>query len=191
MDKRQFTRLIAILLWLQTGMAVAETRLPELLMVKETQLQQCSQGPLTVFGFISVGAAAVYLVTCDQLPLFFSNQPKMLRFSYQRAIPGDAFRKAADFFLEKNLGSQYLKWQEQIKQFNTHYQSVDAGDYYDLLFFPEQGLSLKLNTVELAKISDAELGLAYFKIWLGNEPFSEDLKQALLTPHQSAKADDR
>lgn len=182
MDKRKFTRLIFLIsiLICSYTLGAAEADLPTQVNIEKQTLRQCSQGTLKAFSFIQVGFAALYLPDCEQLDSFFTEEPKQLRFLYQRAIPAGAFQRAADYYLEKNLGGQYDKWQAEIERFNENYRDIEEGDYYDLIFLPRIGLSLKLNNLELGKISDPDLALAYFKIWFGAEPFSDDLKQALL-----------
>ena len=159
-----------------------EDRLPVYLMSKDTHLKRCSRGHLKAFKFFHVGYAALYLDRCQDIKNIFSTSPKRLRFVYDRAVPASAFREASEEYLKTNLGTKFYGWRQDIKQFNQGYKDIEDGDYYDLIFDPKTGLKLHLNGAEVAKLEDPGIGLAYFNIWFGKEPFSESLKEALLTP---------
>jgi hypothetical protein len=65
-------------------------------------------------------------------------------------------------------------------KFNSYYQDIKEGDYYDLIYDPKTGLQLNLNNKPLTALNDPLLSLAYLNIWFGKEPFSEELKDSLL-----------
>ena len=110
-----------------------------------------------------------------------------MRFAYEKAIPAKAFREASEEYLKINLGQQYALWEQTFKDFNSNYRDVKDGDYYDLVFDSKAGLQLFLNQKLLGSVTNVDQGLAYFNVWFGKEPFSEDLKKSLLTTKLTAK----
>ncbi len=180
MDKKWLARLLITLL---TGLSVAQADelFPEYIdTVNNTRLLRCSQAELKAFRLIHVGNAALYLDDCKKVSRIFSAGPKHLRFLYEKAIPAKAFKDASEEYLKINLGQQYADWQAEFDAFNSHYQDVKEGDYYDLVYDPKTGLKLQLNGKPLATLNDPAQSLAYLNIWFGKEPFSGDLKDTLL-----------
>ncbi len=186
MDKNALAFLIAFLFISFFAMAAVakEEPLPVYLMSQDAHLKRCSRGNLKAFNFFHVGYAALYLDKCQRIGNIFDSSPKTLRFVYERSIPASAFREAADEYLKTNLGAQYFTWQQTLDQFNKGYRDIKDGDYYDLIYDPETGLKLRFNGEQVAELGDPGIGLAYFNIWFGKEPFSDRLKEDLLTPEK-------
>ncbi len=181
MDKSKF--ILAIALSVITSLTSVghanDDNLPLYLQIKDLRVTRCSQAELKAFRFFHVGYAALYKTVCQANNTVFDLSPKRLRFVYKREIPARAFREAADEYLEINLGKKFHSWRQKIKQFNQGYRDIAEGDIYDLIYHPNSGLKLYLNDLPLASLDDPEIGLAYFNIWFGNEPFSEELKKSL------------
>jgi len=159
-----------------------EEKLPADLLTEDAHFKRCSRGQLKAYSFFHVGYAALYLQRCQQIKTIFDKSPKRLRFVYERSIPARAFREAAEKYLQINLGKQFDPWRKAIDQFNQGYRDIEDGDYYELIYDPETGLRLYFNGAQMTILRDPGIGLAYFNIWFGKEPFSESLKEALLTP---------
>lgn len=185
MVKKRLTRLtgtLSVLLFLLSCTVNALEQFPEQLTSEATALSRCSQAELKAFRWIHVGYAAVYLPSCDGLNDFFSETPKRLRFVYEKSIPAKAFKEASQEYLKLNLGKQFDEWRTSFIQFNEGYRDIKDGDFYDLIYSPEQGLKLFMNNTLMTSLDDPVKGLAYFNIWFGREPFSADLKRSLLSP---------
>ncbi len=183
MDKKRFVHaLMAVMacMCLMASSGNTAERFPLQLPSAKIQLKRCSQAELKAFHLIHVGNVALYLEECNQAASIFSNAAKHLRFSYDKAIPANAFQDASVKYLEINLGEKFSQWKSQFEQFNSHYLPVKAGDYYDLIYHPQTGLLMQLNGKDLAMLKDQDMALAYLNVWFGNEPFSEDLKNQLL-----------
>jgi Chalcone isomerase-like len=187
MAKKWLTRLLTGVIGLASIAVHAEELFPPTIQTQSAKLVHCSRAELKAFGLIHVGNAALYLEDCQAIDNIFTQSPKQLRFAYETAIPAKAFREASEEYLKINLGQQYTQWEQAFKGFNSNYRDVKEGDYYDLVFDTNAGLQLFLNQKLLGSITNAEQGLAYFNVWFGKEPFSEDLKKGLLTTKLSAK----
>ncbi len=183
MVKERFARLILLLALLCLLPSVqAEPRFPHELAVDQHKLSRCSQAELKAYRLIHVGYAALYLPDCKQLQEILKPIPKRMRFLYERAIPAHAFRESSEQYLKLNLAAKYSDWQAVFAKFNSAYRDVDKGDTYELIYSPDRGLQLLLNSSLLATLDNPEQALAYFSIWFGEEPFSETLKTDLLSP---------
>jgi len=158
----------------------AEALFPDTIDSRNARLFRCSRAELKAFRLIHVGNAALYLDDCKQMGTIFSAYPKHLRFLYEKAIPAKAFKEASEEYLKINLGQKYTAWRPAFDNFNSHYQDIKPGDYYDLIYDPKTGLQLNLNNKPLAALTDPAQSLAYLTIWFGKEPFSEELKDSLL-----------
>jgi hypothetical protein len=179
MDKKWLARLLITLI---TTLPVvqADELFPEYIDTGNARLSRCSRAELKAFRLIHVGNAALYLDDCKKIGNIFSVAPKHLRFLYEKAIPAKAFKEASEEYLKINLGQKYITWQPAFDKFNSHYQDIKEGDYYDLVYDPKTGLQLNLNSKPLASLNDPTQSLAYLNIWFGEEPFSEELKNSLL-----------
>jgi Chalcone isomerase-like len=180
MDKKWITKLLIIVFSLPL-VARAEELFPSTIQTPEAKLLHCSSAELKAFRLIHVGNAGLYLEDCKTIDDIFAKTPKQLRFAYEKAIPAKAFREASEEYLKINLGQKYTEWQQAFKGFNSNYRDVKEGDYYDLTFDTKTGLKLFLNKKLLGTLKDPQQGLAYFNVWFGKEPFSEELKKNLLS----------
>lgn len=163
--------------------AAAEPTLPQpLRQESEQRMQQCSTGTIKVWGFIKVGEASVWMPDCSRLKMPLE-PPLLLRFGYQREVPGDAFAESALAMLERNLsGENFQQLKARFQQFNAHYQTTSDGDIYSMHYGEDGTLTLWLNDNRLAREQGHDFAGQYLKIWFGPEPFSSRLKKELLSP---------
>ncbi|WP_081703599.1 MULTISPECIES: chalcone isomerase family protein [Alcanivorax] len=144
----------------------------------QTAWQECSRADVKALKVFTVGEASLSRMNCDDTdPL---SPPLKLEFAYFREVPGDAFAKAALHFLEKNLPqNRFDTLKPRFASFNSHYQNVDDGDTYTLVWM-EQDFELRLNNTPLAKEQGADFARDYLKIWFGQAPYSKAMKAELL-----------
>lgn len=167
---------VMMLLWL-SFQAVAEG-FPETISVDGKQLQQCNQAAIKVLKFIDVGKAALYTANCSELPDLTSSL--QLSFIYHRDFDAADFIDASETLLQRNLThTQYGEIKKELDAFNQSYQSVVEGDRYDIRL-NQHGLFLIKNGTQLSHSTSQLLGKHYYQIWFGEQPFNQNLKQALL-----------
>ncbi|EXB27746.1 hypothetical protein J537_0063 [Acinetobacter baumannii 1437282] len=136
--------------------------------------QLCQIAPLLVTAQ-KVGSVSYYADDCQQN---WETQSIRLDFFYQRDIPEWAFKKAATYFLRKNVAN--FSDQSVLNQITMLYQPVKNGDLYSLNYTQSSStLSLHLNQKKLGSITNPQAN-QYFKIWFGDSPFNAKLKQQLL-----------
>ena len=179
MDKKWLTRILIILITM-LPIVHAEEIFPNYIDSKNVRLSRCSEAELKVFRIIHVGNAALYMDDCKKINAIFYNNYKLLRFLYDKPIPAKAFKETSEEYLKINLGPRYFAWKTTYNNFNSYYQDIKKGDYYDLIYDPKTGLQLSLNNKPLTALNDHHQSLAYLNIWFGKEPFSEELKDSLL-----------
>ena len=140
--------------------------------------QLCHRSDVKALRFITVGEARLLRQDCNVDDLLAA--PMRLEFSYHREVPGDAFAKAAMNFLEKNLNnSDFNQLKPRFERFNSHYRDIGDGDTYAMVYQNEQ-LLLMLNDEPLTTEQGDRFARAYLRIWFGENPYSNNLKQALL-----------
>lgn len=173
----------ALLLLALTTSAPAAPELPgPVQTAANAAIKRCSTGAIKVWGFINVGQASVWLADCSRLSMPLE-PPLLLRFGYQREVPGDAFAESALAMLERNLDeATFRELESRFRAFNANYRDTDEGDVYSMLYQEDGTLTLWLNDRELARESGHDFARHYLKIWFGPRPFSDRLKESLLTP---------
>jgi len=128
--------------------------------------------------------------------------PIALEIYYHKPARATDLQWATTKFIEANLPPNYttisdlpLNIQHSLTTFNNLYQNISVGDRYTLQYIPKVGIQLLLNDVLLGVIgNDMELDEQYtlakliYSVWFGLEsPFSESMKEELLTPIELQK----
>lgn len=82
---------------------------------------------------------------------------------------------------ENNLKANELeRFKTQIEQFNNMFETLHKNDVVEIDYMPGQGTRVRIKGLDKGVISDDAFYTALLKIWLGDDPVSDDLKQALL-----------
>lgn len=82
---------------------------------------------------------------------------------------------------EKNLSQDDFNiLKPRIDQFNALFDTVHEGDIIYLDYLPLQGTRVTIKGVEKGIIKGIDFNQALLKIWIGEEPVSDDMKQGLL-----------
>lgn len=140
--------------------------------------QTCQQAEVKALRLITVAQATLYRPDCRNGPPLAP--PLQLVFRYQRSVPGDAFSKAADHLLRRNLPApSYDALSPRLARFNQHYRDIEPGDVYTLRH-RDGSLTLLLNGEPLVHEPGNDFARAYLSIWFGPQPYSDKLKNALL-----------
>lgn len=168
--------LVGLVLLVTSELAAA--KLEPSVSYQQIEYQLCAKQRVTKALLFDVVDVGVYYADCKQAADIFDDQPKLLRFSYLRDVTGDQFTEGADDFLRDNLAQQEKdKCLTYFNEFNTVYEDVSDGDYYDLFVLPEQGLDLYLNSQQLAQSDNSGCALPYLNIWFGEESMDSDFEE--------------
>lgn len=143
-------------------------------------MARCSSADVKALKVFNVGKASLFRADCSASdPLA---PPMRLAFGYNREVPGDAFAKAARKMIERNVSEDtFESLKARIDAFNSHYRTTRDGDRYTLDYDQDQSVVLRLNGEKLAEEQGEAFAQAYFSIWFGEDPYSDDLKEELLS----------
>lgn len=143
-------------------------------------MARCSSAKVQALKIFNVGQASLFRADCSVSdPLA---PPVRLAFGYNREVPGDAFAKAARKMIERNVSTDTFEaLKARIDRFNSYYRTTREGDRYTLDYAKGHSLVLRLNGEKLVEEQGEAFAQAYFSIWFGEDPYSEDLKEQLLS----------
>ncbi len=133
--------------------------------------------------------AALYLGSEVEPGRVLEDAPRRLEIEYFWSIPAEGFAQATIEGIQKNVDPESFRLlRPRIERFNALYADVRPGDRYQLSYRPGVGTELALNGKRRGVIEGADFAAALFAIWLGDEPFSESMKDQLLAglPHSDS-----
>lgn len=149
---------------------------PPVAKVETSTLDRCGEGELVAFRLFTVGLGVLWREDCQVPWALDAAEARYMEFRYERDIPAEAFRESARNYLDRNG----IVETDALRAFNEAYRDVKAGDTYAIAYRPGEGLELWLNDQQLARLDDEAVARRYFAIWLGDRPFDDSLKMALL-----------
>ncbi len=134
--------------------------------------------------FFKIYIAALYVTQPSHKAddIINSKAPKrmLMHFLYDE-VPLEKLVDGWNEGFEDNLSEAEQKsLAADIKGFNQMFESLKAGDVVELDYLPGKGTRVTIRGVEKGVIKGAEFNRALLKIWLGDEPVTEELKEALL-----------
>lgn len=132
-------------------------------------------------GVFKVYTAALYLPPDAKGSDFWTEIPKRLEIAYLRPLSAADLVQSGDTFLRRNTTeAEYTRIQEDLDRVNSWYQDVERGDRYTLTYMPGKGTQLSLNGIEQGVIPGTDFARFYFRIWLGNNPVSQSVRDTLM-----------
>ena len=133
---------------------------------------------------IKAMVSALYLGEGVEPEDVLKDVPKRLEIHYFWDLEGKEITKAADKLLADNVSrAQLAKLQTEIKQMNSLFENVKAGDRYTMTYIPGLGTELSLNGKHKGVVPGTDFAAAYFTIWLGKKPMDVAMRDTLLEPH--------
>lgn len=130
---------------------------------------------------IKVYDARLHLGAGEPPTKVFADIPIRLQLTYHRGFTAAEIIKGGDTLLARNVKAETLAaLRERLELINRAYRDVREGDSYTLTYVPDKGTTLRLNGSPLVTIPGHDFATAYFRIWLGYDPISESMRDALL-----------
>ena len=130
---------------------------------------------------VKVYDARLHLGTGEPPTKVFADIPVRLQLTYHRGFTAAEIIKGGDTLLARNVKADSLAaLRERLALINRAYRDVREGDSYTLTYVPGKGTTLRLNGSPLVTIPGHDFAAAYFRIWLGDDPISESMRDALL-----------
>ncbi|MDF7797875.1 chalcone isomerase family protein [Pontiellaceae bacterium B1224] len=133
-------------------------------------------------GFIfKIYVGALYLQNEEHVDEVLGAVPKRLDIHYFHHTPKKHMIRVAEETLKKNLTKeQYEKLLPMIGKLHDAYLNGQKSSVASLIYQPGEGLTYAFDDRIVITIPDDEFANAYFKIWLGEEPSSPLIKEAML-----------
>jgi len=85
-----------------------------------------------------------------------------------------------DGFEENTSAEEFKLLKPRIDKFNAMFETLHEGDVVLLDYLPGKGTRVTVKGVEKGSIEGEDFNQALLKIWIGDEPVTEDLKEGLL-----------
>ncbi len=173
---------ISILLLLMSiltaeSLEVGGITLPE----RHGDLQLAGAGLLRKGFFFKVYVGALYVADTNDLPRILSNVPKRLDIHYFHHTPRKHMINAAEETLRKNFGEvEMARLRSDLDRLHAAYHDGQRGAVASIVHRPGEGLTYLFNGQKVLTIPDDHFSNAYFSIWLGRNPSSQTMKEALL-----------
>lgn len=166
-----------------TAITVKGVEIPDQVMLDQNTLLLNGTGIRSKFVF-DIYIGALYLAkkqtTADAIINDQGPQLVSMHFVYDE-ISAEKMRKGWSEGFAKVLDEDALKnLQPQIDLFNLAFGNTMAGDVIDVQYTPTMGTRVIVNKVTKATIRGFEFHQALMKIWLGDNPVDDDLKQGML-----------
>ena len=107
--------------------------------------------------------------------------PKRLEYYFYRDMKAEDFRSTGAPLMAQNVGNAVTeRLKPQLTAFNELYRDVKKTQRYTITYIPGMGTELGLEGESLGWVPGSDFAAAYFAIWLGPNPVSEELKEGLL-----------
>jgi len=177
----RLTTLLCLLLALPS-LANAEALFPQSSRVDDRLFEKVGEKRYYYKRFFKVYDAALYTEPkVDASDVLAAEYSFKLQFNYLRDIDKKIAIDAADQALQRSLSPEQLaSISDRIAQINDAYRSVSKGDTTFLLYEPEIGTSYYFNGEKITTVPGKDFASLYFRVWLGDQPLSERLRDALL-----------
>ena len=134
--------------------------------------------------FFKIYIAALYLETPAQEveALLQSNTARRLvmHFLYDEVSEGKLVKGWLDGFRANLISEDFKRLEPRIDRFNRMFETLREGDVVFLDYLPQQGTRVTVKGIDKVLIEGEDFNRALLKIWLGDEPVADELKEALL-----------
>ena len=117
----------------------------------------------------------------DTDSLFNGENAVVLEFDYLRTIKKSIILESSEKLLANNMTpGELASIQKRVDQINAEYRTVGQGDRSALSYVPGEGTTLWINGERKITIEGDDFARLYFRIWLGEQPISKPMRDALL-----------
>lgn len=179
---RRFLGLVALLASLCAGSGLrAEPVSPQSLSEDGATFQRIGAKTFRWMSILKVYDASLHLGAGESPERVFADIPMRLHLVYHRGFTAAEIVKGGDTLLARNVDAATLTaLRDRLERLNATYRDVKPGDSYTLTYVPGAGTTLRLNGSALITVPGHDFAAAYFRIWLGDKPINDSLRDALL-----------
>ena len=171
--------------WNASALEVSGVRLADSIHLGNRDLVLNGAGLRTRF-FFKVYVAALYLGEKTHAAEAALNQSgeKRVALHILRELSDEQMLHAFNEVMAANhTPAEMQALEPQLRELTAIFHAVGKvkdGDVVDLDYFPDSGTQIIVNGVQRGNIPGAAFNRALFKIWLGDKPAQDDLKQKML-----------
>jgi hypothetical protein len=134
--------------------------------------------------FIKVYAAGLYLKEkqTDPQKIIDADDPMAIRMHFvYKEVSGKKLVDAWNEGFVNGTGGNIASIKTEIDTFNAYFsEEAKKNDIYDIIYIPEQGVSVYIKGELKGTIKGLDFKKAVFSIWLGPKPISDSFKRKLL-----------
>lgn len=171
---------LTLFLGLQLSL-LAALNAPAALDEDDTRFELVGQGAFRWKRLIHAYDASLHAGKDSAPATLLSGAPIRLEIHYRREFSAADIVSGGDALLRRNVSAEAWKsLQDRLAKLNQAYVDVKPGDRYTLTYVPGKGTTLRLNGNPLVTVEGADFAAAYFRIWLGEDPISPQLRDLLL-----------
>lgn len=160
---------------------LAALNAPAALDEDDTRFELVGQGAFRWKRLIHAYDASLHAGKDSAPATLLTGAPIRLEIHYRREFSAADIVSGGDALLRRNVSAEAWKsLQDRLAKLNQAYVDVKPGDRYTLTYVPGKGTTLRLNGKPLVTVEGADFAAAYFRIWLGEDPISPQLRDLLL-----------
>lgn len=184
--KRLFAMTLAALMMTSSAVAmeIGGATLPDTFMADKNTLLLNGAGLRKKFRFVKVYAGGLYLTQKSQNPqkIIEADAPMAVRMHFiYDGVSSDKLIDAWDEGFQKATDGNISPIREEIHKFNSFFtQEAKKNDVYDIIYTPDQGVSVFMQGNLMGTIEGLNFKKALFAIWLGKKPADSGLKDGML-----------
>jgi len=134
--------------------------------------------------FFKIYVAALYVEKTSQdagvLIMHPGAKRMLMHFIYDEVSKKKLVNGWLDGFEDNTSAEVFKALKPRIDQFNAMFETVHKGDVILLDYVPSKGTRVIIKGQEKGVIAGEDFNQALLKIWLGEDPVTEDLKENLL-----------
>ena len=159
-----------------------ETKLPAQITAGDVSLELCGEVALrALLGIVKYGYGGLYLVDCTDYANVTEAIPKQWSVLLTRDAKGSKLTEIAKDTLDDNYNEEELTQLDEVFNCMTSaYQDTSKGGQVDVRYLPNTGLQLIHNNEITADCGGDAKAAGYFRIWFGEEPFNNSMKEKIL-----------
>lgn len=185
MIKRLFITVMAVFIMISISAAgeIGGVKMPDTMMAGNDKLILNGIG-LRKKAFIKVYAGGLYLQQNrhDPQKIMEIDEPMAIRMHFiYNDVSSKKLIKAWNKGFNYGTGGNIEPIKEKVDTFNSYFsKSAKENDIYDIIYIPDQGLSVYIKGELKGTIKGVDFKKAVFGIWLGGKPADKYLKKRML-----------
>lgn len=134
--------------------------------------------------FFSIYVGALYLPEtkhkADEILSLNGPNRVSMHFLYDEVSKEKLVAGWTEGFEENNSTAEMQTLKQRLDNFNSLFKNTVKGDVIVLDYLPDTGTVVMHNNESQGTIPGADFNRALLKVWLGDEPADDDLKEAML-----------